>query len=152
MEEEQQELFQQDVKTRQGKLKYLFEREDQNNGAKKHVHKTETSSEITCIEKFYYPKILLERYTKNSFVKYDLYNTNSDMYTPVSDEHIELCMEHGLAVYSRTLRISSKKKAIKKILKTKNRPENYEEIVESLSKKIDSIYLSGKTINLNLIK
>jgi|TARA_B100001287_G_scaffold276587_1_gene288022 hypothetical protein len=61
-------------------------------------------------------------------------------------------MEHGLAVYSRTLRISSKKKAIKKILKTKNRPENYEEIVESLSKKIDSIYLSGKTINLNLIK
>ena len=120
MQEEQQELFQQDVKTRQGKLKYLFEREDQNNGAKKHVHKTETSSEVTCIEKFYYPKILLERYTKNSFVKYDLYNTNSDMYTPVSDEHIELCMEHGLAVYSRTLRISSKKRQLKNI-KNKNR-------------------------------
>ena len=150
----QENLFHQELKTRQEKIKYLFDRELENRPTKLHVHNQnfELDNGIIRTEKFWYPKILLEKYQNNSFLKYDIYNTGSEIYAPLSENHIELCLKFGLDAYSRTLRIYSKKKALKKILKSKNPPEGWEEVKKVLEESIESIYRGGNTINLILIK
>ena len=143
----------QEVSTRQQKIKYLFDREMENNLSKLHVlNQSENSKDIIVSKRFWYPRILIEEYRNNDFVKYDIYTTNTSLYFPVSEPHIDLCIVHGIETYSRTLRIFQKKKALKRLLKSRNRAENWKEIVSELSNNIEKIYNNGKTINLNLIK
>lgn len=150
----QETLFHNEAKTRQEKIKHLFDRELENRPHKLFVHNQnfELQDGEIKMEKFWYPKVLLEKYTNLAFVKYDIYNTGSEMYSPLSLEHIELCIKYGIDAYSRTLRIYNRKKALKKLIKIKNPPENWEDIKEDLEKKIENIYSGGNTINLNLIK
>ena len=150
----QRNLFQEETKTRQEKIKYLFDREVENRPLKMHIcnQNFEGQDFVIKTEKFFYPRVLIERYQNNNFVKYDLFDTGSDIYSPLSESHIELCMIHGLDSYSRTLRIYNKKKALKRILKSKNPPENWEELKNILEYNIQKIYEGGNTINLNLVK
>jgi hypothetical protein len=147
-------LFQEETNTRQEKIKYLFDRECENRPNKMHTHNVnfEGQEHVMKSERFYYPRVLLEKYKSNTFVRYNLFDTGSELYSPLSMNHIELCLKYGLDAYSRTLRIYNKKKALKRILKSKNPPENWEELKEILEVKIEQIYSGGNTINLNLIK
>lgn len=137
----------------QRKIQYIFEREKRHNIKKMHVQvHSKNSKDLILTEKFFFPRVCVEKFISNGFIKYGLFNTNTELYMPLEENHINLCIQHGIPTYSRTLRIFMKKKALKKLLKSKNKPENFEVIVENLHSTILSIYQSGGTINLNLIK
>lgn len=139
--------------TRQKKIKELFDRELENNPNKLKEYKVNSDSKDNVkLQQFWFPRILIQRYTHNTQVDYSMHETNTSIYFPLEEKYIDLCLEHGVEPFSRTLRIFRKKKALKKLTKQKTKPEDFEEKVSYLNQVISKIYKSGNTINLNLLR
>ena len=137
----------------QRKIQYIFNREKKHNIKKMHhLNQSSNSKDEVFTEKFFFPRVAVEKFQSNKFIKYGIFNTNTELYMPLEESHINLCIKYGISTYSRTLRIFTKKKALKKLLKSKNKPEHFDTIVTNLNAEISNIYKSGNTINLNLIK
>lgn len=138
---------------RQLKIKSIFESEKRENPSKcKEIIVKDTGSENVKIEKIWFPRLVIEKHTEGSTDIYSMYETNTQIYFPLEERYLDLCLEFGCSVFSRTLRIFKKKKALRKILKQREKPEGWEDKVEELNNSILKIYNSGKTINLNLLR
>lgn len=139
--------------TRQKKIKLLFDRElEQNPNKIKEYKSNQLNENVAKLQQFWFPRIMIEKQIEGLESVYSIYETNSDIYYPLEDKYIELCIEHGVMTMSRTLRIFKKKKTLKKLLKQKSRSEDCELQIQSLNETIQKIYKSGNTINLNLLR
>lgn len=138
---------------RQNKIKELFERELKNNPEKiKEYSLNSDSKDNVRLQQFLFPRILIQKYVFNTTVDYSMHETNTDIYYPLEEKYIDLCLEYGVESFSRTLRIYRKKRALKKLAKQKIKPEDYEDKIQYLNEIISNIYKSGNTINLNLLR